>query len=264
MSSRVRALLRPLVRICLVFEIDLHRVLAACRGLPQYARNLLSYVRAQDSTAATLRLQWSQLRPRLADRYDQAGVVSGHYFHQDLWAARHIFDAAPIRHHDVGSRIDGFVAHLLSFRGDVTVFDIRKLDSSIDGLTFVQADATALPLPDRSIESLSCLHAAEHFGLGRYSDPIAPNASFVAMRELQRVLAPGGRLYFSVPIGRERLEFDAHRIFAASTVIATFDELRLLRFGAIDDTGRLHDPAEPGDFRNAHYACGLFLLERPT
>ena len=67
---------------------------------------------------------------------------------------------------------------------------------------------------DGSLESLSTLHAVEHFGLGRYGDPIHPDGWRRAAEALARVLAPGGRLYFSVPIGRERLVFNAHRVFS--------------------------------------------------
>ncbi|HWF86113.1 MAG TPA: hypothetical protein VG222_14745 [Vicinamibacterales bacterium] len=52
----------------------------------------------------------------------------GHYFHQDLWVAKRIYAARPAAHVDIGSRIDGFVAHLLTFM-PVTVIDVRPLDS---------------------------------------------------------------------------------------------------------------------------------------
>ena len=66
--------------------------------------------------------------PILADRYDAAGVASGHYFHQDLYVANKIFTANPHRHVDVGSRIDGFVAHVASFR-EIEILDIRHIES---------------------------------------------------------------------------------------------------------------------------------------
>lgn len=96
-----------------------------------------------------------------------------------------IFFNRPQRHIDIGSRIDGFVAHFPIFM-PVTEVDIRPLVRHIDGLTFLQDDATELrKLPTRSVESLSSLHVAEHFGLGRYSDPIDPDACFKFMDLLQ-------------------------------------------------------------------------------
>jgi len=54
--------------------------------------------------------------PQLHDRYMEAGATESEYFWQDLIVARWIQDANPERHVDVGSRIDGFVAHVASTR----------------------------------------------------------------------------------------------------------------------------------------------------
>jgi len=40
-----------------------------------------------------------------------------------------------MKHVDIGSRVDGFVAHVASFR-DVEVFDIRDLSNSIQNIKF--------------------------------------------------------------------------------------------------------------------------------
>jgi predicted SAM-dependent methyltransferase len=147
----------------------------------------------------------------------------------------------------------------------VTVVDIRPVDSIVDGLQFVQDNATDLTqFEDNSVGSLSTLHAAEHFGLGRYSDPVDPQACFRFMRALQRVLCPGGRLYFSVPIGRERVEFNAHRVFATKTILNTFCQLSLISFSFIGDDGHLYDNIDPAKTTNSEYGCGLFEFTKPS
>jgi hypothetical protein len=113
------------------------------------------------------------------------------------------------------------------------------------------------------VESLSCLHAAEHFGLGRYTDPIDPDACFKAMAAIQRVLRPGGHLYFSVPVGAERLEFNAQRVFDPVTVQVTFNRLQLVSFAAVDDAGQFYPETDPGIYSRARYACGMFELTKP-
>lgn len=230
--------------------------IATIVSIPRFLKTMLTYLRARDGGKFPLRI--SCLYPILTGWLGVAGTAKGHYFHQDLWAARKILKVRPKQHIDIGSRIDGFVAHILTFM-PVTVIDIRQLDSDILGLTFVQGDATNLSgFADNSVESLSSLHAVEHFGLGRYGDPIDPNACFKAMREMARVLRPGGRLYFSVPIGIERLEFNAHRVFSPKTILDTFRELDFVSFAAVDDAGDFRDCVEPDDFINANHACGLF------
>lgn len=229
-------------------------------GLAPYIRDWVAYNRAT-APRESFSIRLADLHPRLSDRYDSAGTASGDYFHQDLWVARKIFAANPGEHWDIGSRIDGFIAHLLTFR-TVNVIDIRQLESKISGLIFHQGDVTALQIPDNSIESLSCLHAMEHVGLGRYGDPIDPSGCFKGMQELQRVLAPGGKLYFSVPIGKERLEFNAHRVFDPFTVTETFSSLALVEFAVVNEQGDLIDSAKPEDFRSVRSACGLFIFEK--
>jgi SAM-dependent methyltransferase len=141
----------------------------------------------------------------------------------------------------------------------VTVIDIRALDSEIGGLQFIRDDATELAVfKDDSIDSLSCLHAAEHFGLGRYGDPIDPNGCFKLVKSLERVLRPGGRLYFSVPIGRERVEFNAHRVFAVQTIVATLSKLSLVSFSFVDDEGQFHEDTNWAETPVCNYGCGLF------
>lgn len=253
--SRLRHNLIKGYRVSQALGIDPRR-LASLAYLGKYLAHLRQYNRTADGR---WRASYGSLWPVLHEFRGEAGAGSGHYFHQDLWAARKVFAVRPVRHVDIGSRVDGFVAHLLVFM-PVEYVDIRPLPEPIANLTAIRMDATALHLyPDDSVLSLSSLNAAEHFGLGRFSDPIDPMACFTFMSSLGRVLAPGGRLYFSTPIGRERVEFNAHRVFALNTVLAQFARLRLLSFSYVDDDGRLHEDVRAGHFPSgADHACGLF------
>jgi hypothetical protein len=229
-------------------------------GSLAYLRDWRTYNRKL-APSSRFRARLSDMAPYVMDRYQDAGVARGHYFHQDLWVAKQVFRANPPEHWDIGSRIDGFIAHLLVFR-DVHVVDIRALDSSVPGLIFHRGDLTALDLPTKSVQSLSCLHAMEHVGLGRYGDKVDPDGCFHGMKELARILAPEGRLYFSVPIGRERAQFNAHRIFDPESILACFPALTLIHFAAVNDLGDLVDPADWRDYRTANMACGLFVFSK--
>jgi hypothetical protein len=225
-------------------------------AIPTYARDIRAYQKKNSLTSFKIRLK--DAFPILTDMKSGAGTTGGHYFHQDLWAARKIFAARPAEHFDIGSRVDGFVAHLLVFM-PVTVVDIRPLTSQVTGLNFFRDDASELSnLMDNSVRSLSTLHTAEHFGLGRYTDPVDPQACFKFMASLQRVLAPRGRLYFSVPVGRERVEFNAHRVFDPSTILSTFSMLDLVSFSYVGDDDLLYEDRDPLKLPPSEMACGLF------
>jgi SAM-dependent methyltransferase len=124
----------------------------------------------------------------------------------------------------------------------------------------VGGDITRLPFADASLASVSCLHVIEHIGLGRYGDPLDATGALRAANELQRVLAPGGKLFLSTPIGRERVCFNAHRVFSVTTILAMFSQLRLVEFSYVDDIGRLHVGAAPSNMPTLDYGCGFFEL----
>lgn len=172
--------------------------------------------------------------PILEEWNMQAGYPSS-YFWQDLWGALKIKERMPERHFDIGSRIDGFISHLILLKIPVTLIDIRPLDKKIPGVDFFQSDATELKgIRDNSIDSLSALCSLEHFGLGRYGDPIDPEACYKAFKEIQRVVSPGGYIYLSLPVGKERVCFNAHRVFNPATVVQQFDACELEEHSVID------------------------------
>jgi SAM-dependent methyltransferase len=194
-----------------------------------------------------------------------AGQARGHYFLQDLWAAQRVYALNPKLHVDVGSRVDGFVSHVASF-APVEYVDIRKLECAVPNLRSKVGMIHDLPYPSHSLVSLSCLHVIEHIGLGRYGDPINPDGWIAGLKELQRVLAPNGQLLLSTPCGRQRVEFNAHRIFHATRIVEKLDELDLIEFSFIPNNKATawienHSLAIDGKI---DYGCGLFRLTRKS
>ena len=174
----------------------------------------------------------------VTDYKDNAGNIDSHYFFQDIYVANLVYKSGIKHICDIGSRIDGYISHLLSMGIGVTMIDIRPLKYKIDGLDFIQGNATELEnIEDNSIQYLSCLHALEHFGLGRYGDPVDVNGWKKALNQYIRVLKPNGYLYLSVPVGNvERVEFNAHRIFAPQTIVdCASDGLRIMEFTYFHD-----------------------------
>jgi hypothetical protein len=211
--------------------------------------------------------QWKYRYPCLSDRFNEAGTL-GAYYWQDLWAATKIIKTNPTEHYDIGSRIDGFIAHLQAANQKTILFDIRPLKIKIPNVEFIQTDATKLEnIKDESIESLSSLCALEHFGLGRYGDDVDPDGCFKAFNAIQRVVKKGGVAYISVPIGKEHLEFNAHRIFYAQTIVDCFNKMQLLEFSVnkMDDTGicQINDLHRFDEEDNNHgQRFGLFMFKK--
>jgi hypothetical protein len=58
------------------------------------------------------------------------------------------------------------------------------------------------------------LSSFEHDGLGRYGDPLGPDADLRTMRRMRdEVLRPGGLLFLSVPVGPDVVFWNAHRVY---------------------------------------------------
>ena len=172
----------------------------------------------------------------LTDCVQEAGSVHD-YFFQDMWAAREIYRSNVKHVYDIGSRMDGYIAHLLAMEVQVTLLDIRPFAHNVEGIDFIQTDAMDLSnIPDDSIETLSSLCALEHFGLGRYGDPIDYNGWKKSLHAIKRKIKVGGTFYLSVPVGnRERVQFNAHRIFKPLTIVnELLPELELYEFSYID------------------------------
>lgn len=204
--------------------------------------------------------------PVLFERFAESGNMKGHYFHQDLYVAKRIFNTRPEKHLDIGSRIDGFVAHLAVFR-EVEVLDIRPLTSSVQNVSFRKADL--MKLPENLLnycDSISSLHAIEHFGLGRYGDPIDYFGHLKAIENISNILKSGGVFYFSVPIGEQRIEFNAHRVFSVQYLLDLFEKnYTLRRFSYVDDAGDFFEDVALTETSIANsfgcnWGCGIFEL----
>jgi len=254
--------LPKLINIFQMFFFDLGLVKNKWRSIHYFIRNLRFYKNA--NSKVSFNIQWQDICYRSYDRFCLAGAVDNHYFFQDIWAAKTICSLHAREHVDIGSRLDGFVAHLLTLSA-VTYIDVRPLPIIVDGLNFLQGSILRLPLEDDTCKTLSCLHVIEHIGLGRYGDDVDPDGHTKAAKELIRVLKPGGTLLIGAPVGRERLCFDAHRIFDPETVLHMFEGLELVEFSLIDDKGqRIIENANIEQARLCECGCGLFRFTKPS
>ena len=221
-----------------------------------------------DQLKGTTDFPFGTMSPVLKDKFDTGGSISGQYFHQDLLVAQMIYHKSPVKHVDIASRIDGFVAHVATFR-EIEVFDIRPMKSTIDNIKFTQVDFTqpGFELTDYT-DSISCLHAIEHFGLGRYNDPINAWGHIKGLDNIYKTLKTGGTLYLSTPIGRQRIEFNAQRVFNVSYLMKYFeDKYNLTSFSYVDDSGDLHRNIKLNEENMANncgcfYGCGIFELTK--
>lgn len=248
------------------FGIDWACFYTGLKGLRRFWSDYRQVTKLNSGADNPWRIQASY--PCLHDFYGQSGVASGHYFYQDLLVAQKIFERRPRKHVDVGSRIDGFVAHVASFR-EIEVLDIRPLTSAPRNVVFHHCDLLSMSSQFHEYcDSLSCLHVLEHLGLGRYGDTIDIDGHVKALHNLVKILRPGGTLYLSAPFGVERIEYNAHRVFNLGTLLNLVDRtLEIVEFSMVDDAGELQANVDlqsalerSGRYR---FALAIFELRKP-
>lgn len=231
------------------------RKLLAWAYLPRYVKHWRQF---QAKSGERLRVADSY--PCLAD-WVSSTPYDPHYFYQGAWLSRRIAEAKPELHVDVGSSV--MTVGVMSAYVPTVFVDYRPLNAQLPNLLNVGGSIVSLPFATASIGSLSCMHVLEHIGLGRYGDPLDPDGARKAAAELARVLAPGGRLYLTTPVGRERVCFNAHRVFSPTRLPDLLSGLSLRAFSWVDDAGQFHSVDQPGDAVANEYACGFYEFEKP-
>lgn len=253
----------------MTYGLDVTRLICAVQDSPKVLRDRRRYERQRKQSVDANAFPQGQSYKVFGEWKQQAGQARGHYFHQDLVVAREVYARKPNRHVDVGSSVYGFVSHVATFR-HIDVMDVRPLSTTVDGITFIQADLMADNVGHRECtDSLSCLHALEHFGLGRYGDTIDYQGWRRGLQNLTSMLKTNGTLYLSVPSGqRQRVEFNAHRIFSIPFMRQYLEHDYIIeRVHFVDDRGDLHSDidvysAEAERTYGADYGCSIWILRK--
>lgn len=257
MNARLKRILRPLALSLLNLGFDARKILSY-KFYPKFRKDKSEWLKQGGKITRNYMI--------LSDYSDSAGTSKGHNFHSDLLVAKLINEHNPKRHIDIGSRVDGFVAHVASYR-EIEVIDVRPLEKSVhENIKFRQADLMNSQDLGKT-DSLSCLHVIEHFGLGRYTDPIDVDGHNKGISNLVNLVAVGGRMYISFPVGKtDEVHFNAHRIFHPTTILkhpSIEKHMRLMRFDYVDDNGDLYLSKAINDVSSEiQYGCGIYTFEK--
>lgn len=117
---------------------------------------------------------------------------------------------------DVGSKFH--TANLISSMFSHMTYYVelsRNINLSHLNLFVLAAEAQKLPFDDGVLPFATSLHAIEHFGLGRYGDDIDYYGDIKGIKEISRVLMPGGFFITSVPVtaGPSRIDYHTERVY---------------------------------------------------
>jgi hypothetical protein len=99
----------------------------------------------------------------------------------------------------------------LFFGGTPVTIEYNKWSTNHPALTCITpAEYEQNPILFDAAFSISSF---EHDGLGRYGDPINPWADIETMQKTKKMLKPNGLLFLAVPVAKDYLVWNAHRIY---------------------------------------------------
>lgn len=229
--------------------------------LSEFREEFLEYSDMQRHAQFRLPCEWQDRFPCLDDRASTT-PFDRHYTYHPAWAARILARTRPSKHIDISSTIN--FSTLVSAFIPIEFYDYRPAPIALPDLRCGEADLLNLPFGDGSINSLSCMHVLEHIGLGRYGDNLDPDGDLRAIGELLRVLAPRGDLLIAVPVGKPRVQFNAHRVYDAIDFANYFSGVSLVERALIEESGDGGIIESPSDaqFREQSYGCGCFWFRK--
>lgn len=207
-------------------------------------------------------LSLKNLKPIFIDKTSTT-QFEPHYVYHPAWAARIVAKTNPAKHVDIASILQ--FSTIVSAFVPVEFYDYRPAHLKLSGYKSEHGDLTNLHFPSDSVESLSCMHTLEHVGLGRYGDPIDALGDIKAAAELARVLKVGGSFIFVTPVGKPKIEFNAHRIYSYEQVLALFPTLKLVEFSLVPDDYKkygLITHANPEIVAEQNWGCGCFVFTK--
>ena len=222
----------------------------------EYFSEFLQYKKRNDRRFT---IKMSDIYPCLNDKL-KSTPLDQHYTYHPAWAARILAETKPAYHVDISSILS--FSTIVSAFIPVKFYDYRPVGIQLSKFESGFQDLKKLTFESNSIPSLSCMHTVEHVGLGRYGDEIDPEGDIRSINELKRVLMPGGDLLFVTPVGRSRIEFNAHRIYSFQKIIDAFHPFRLHQFALVPDVGSLIINADPGLVELQEYGCGCFWFKK--
>lgn len=188
------------------------------------------------------------------------------FFHADLLISKKVFNNNPKNHLDIGSRIDGLVGQLSIFR-KVDALNLQKINIfPHKNINLIQKDILQIKNNEfKKYQSISSVGVLGHIGLGRYGDKIDPAGHLKAINIIcNYLIKKKGIIYLMVPVGKESVHFNSHRVFDTKKLIKIFHQNKciLKEFHLINDEGKLKLNFNKEKTRKVGFCGGIFIFEK--
>lgn len=137
-----------------------------------------------------------------------------YYLETDSWLYEAL-EKYPILGKDVviiGSVTPWYESIVCAYGGRPTTIDYNKIETDDDRIMVLTVEE--FDKNPKKFDVLLSISSIEHDGLGRYGDRINPDGDLAFMAQAkQKFLKEGGHMILAVPVGRDCVVWNAHRIY---------------------------------------------------
>ncbi|MBY0529298.1 MAG: DUF268 domain-containing protein [Rhabdochlamydiaceae bacterium] len=170
-------------------------------------------------------------RQSLINEYIQVVQRKGHGYYGvnlDRWLYQAL-ERYPIAGKEVGiigSTLPFYESVVLAYGGKPITVEYNKIVSEDPRITTYTVDE--FNENPRKFDVILSISSIEHDGLGRYGDPINPNADLEFMTKAKSLLKEGGHMILAVPVGRDVLIWTACRVYGSIRLPLLLKEWNLI------------------------------------
>lgn len=138
-----------------------------------------------------------------------------YYGETDKWLYEAL-DMCPVNGINVaimGSTVPWYETMVLEYGGKPTTIEYNKPNYNHPDIEEISVQE--FWQNPRQFDVAFSISSFEHDGLGRYGDPLNPNGDLRAMSEMKKILKKDGILFLAVPVGLDKIVWNAHRIYGS-------------------------------------------------
>lgn len=128
-----------------------------------------------------------------------------------LWQALEKYPISGLDVAIMGSMTPWYESTCLRYGGKPTTIEYNRIivrSSRMKAITVEEFERSPT-----KFDAAFSISSFEHDGLGQYGDPLDPDGDLKAMKKMRSIVKAGGLLYLSVPMGSDRVIFNAARIY---------------------------------------------------
>lgn len=111
----------------------------------------------------------------------------------------------------IGSTAPWYESIILSYGATPVVIEYNPIKSEDQRVTYMTPEQ--FKKNPKKFDLLLSISSVNHDGLGRYGDTLNPNGDLESMKNFQTMLNPNGKLLLAIPVGPDKLYWNAHRVY---------------------------------------------------